>query len=414
MESLSADLLLLFRLQRRDAAKLAATSKTMNALVTEMWCADGIAVSQRIAMSTLRQRGGTRWTPLKKLHIWSLWHPQDVRYQWTTFPIPLPRLEELYLEKTTQPSAPWADIIASLPSLHTLCITTRLSTTSTSNLSGLKDAILAAAPKVKTLKITCEGLVVYIRGTPLGLEENAFFHNVKALYSVPMTVSDTLQTYHNTGQQLATIGVDAPLQELFLEEGDQGPRGFANIGPRCNETLKILRLKALETRLPHGVRCRFPNVVTTDLRVSVETQYTTLCEWLINEAPLSTQDLQLHIDVSPFLPDRQLVWNPECLRALPHLRTVNITCSHTCLGASSILSCIEYAPPALHAFTLVTKHRAIPDQDDDTRFCTEWSYALDQEWVESLRKEEFNCYVVTQTMQKLRPGVKIRMVLAIS
>jgi hypothetical protein len=324
-------------------------------------------------------------------------------------------LEELVLEKTTHPTLPWADVIASLPSLHTLSITTMLCATSTNNLEGLKDAIRAAAPVVRTLKITCEGLVVYLREGPLlGVDDDPFFHSVKALYNTPVPCSETLRTYHNTGQQMALIGVNAPLQELFLEEGDRGPVGLTNIGPRCNETLNILRLKARETRLPRGVRDRFPNVLTTDLRVHVQSKSLCVCDWLLQEAPLSTQHLSLHIDVSPFLPDGHFMWNADCLTALPDLHTVRIICSHACLGTASVLSCLEHASATLESFTFETRYRAVPDVEDDTRFCTAWEPQWNAEKIEALEREETVCYMAAESMKRQRPDVKMKLILAVS
>ncbi len=417
MESLTADILLLFKLNSRDAARLASTSKTMNALVTDMWCLQGIAPSQRLSHAVLSQRGGTRWRHLKKLRIWSLWFPEDFHYQWTTFPTQLPHLEELVLEKTTHPSMPWSEVLASLPSLHTLSITARLCATSTNNLEGLKNALLAAAPVVKTLKIKCEGLVVYLRERPslgLGLAEDLFFHTIKSLYNVPIPSSETLVTYHNIGQQLAPLGVNAPLRELFIEEGDKGPGGLCNIGPRCNHTLETLRLEANETRLPHGVRRRFTKVTTVDLRIHVESRVSLVCEWLVQEAPLTTEHLIIHIDVSPFLPDGRFMWDAHCLHALPKLNSVKILLSHACLGAASIIGCLDSASHTLQSFTFGTRYRAVPDLSDDARFCTAWEPEWDEEDIEALKVEETNCHMALLGLQRTRPEVKTRINLAVS
>jgi hypothetical protein len=266
--------------------------------------------------------------------------------------------------------------------------------------NDLKEAILAAAPTVTSLKITCEGFIVYPKDSlPTDLDYLPVFSAVKALYTLSIPSSETLVTYHNIGQQLATVGVNAPLRELALEEADKGPEALSKIGPRCNSTLRVLRLKAMDTRLPHGVRHRFGVLTHLHLQVVFLSSHArTVCEWLSHEAPLSVQDLHLELILNSFVPDGILDWDATCLTHLVDLHHVKITCSHVCQGVSSVLTSLHHTSQTLQTVTVVLR-----GTNEDLRYCTAW----DEGEIQAVEDEHHTLERVAESLCALRPTVHL-------
>lgn len=342
-------------LTTRDVATLSRVNTTLAAMCTAWWCENGISLRQTAAHDVLSQ---PRWHALRKLRVWAHWFPEDHGLSWVSFTSPLSSLRELVLDRALHPLAPWADVLDQVPVLDTLDITTRLGATSHREVRALGDVIRSAAPRVTTLRVHCEGVVFYPKEM---FQRHAVCAAVKTLYGIGVVESDTLRTYRNTGKQACSVPVNAPLTELCVEEGDAGPCALDRVGARCNETLRTLAITASSSRLPGGVRARFPNVTTTHITIEPvrATRFSEVSQWLAREIPSHTRTLTLDLDLYWFLPDIWMVWEETTFASLPYLETVTIVCSHAPMGTSGVLRVLHSASPTLRAVLFKTRWCAV-------------------------------------------------------
>ena len=372
-------------LTRADLVRLACTCRRLYDVVTSLWCYAGISLRQTSARDVLVH---PKWQKLRKLRIWALWFPPDQIHMWQTFPSPLPCLEELELDRAVHPNAPWEAVLGAVPALRTLHVTTRLGITTSDALNSLVGLVRVAAPRVETLSVRCEGMVLYPDSYSYRVfSDDPLVDAVKAIYAASTVSSTTLRTYSNTGKQACVLAVDAPLHTLELEEGEQGPEALARIGHTCDASVRSLTLRAASDRLPQsGVRSRFTGVEHFSLAVERVRDLGVLCAWLRAEVPVTTTHLALDLDMHWFLPDEAVRW-PLCLHGLERLETLDVTLSTAPLGSSDLVRNLLGAPSSLRRATITVRWCAVAAVTDQM-VCTDFlSQRVDAEETAALYGE---------------------------
>lgn len=395
MELLTPDLFLKLRLTQCKAALVACASKAMYALVHRAWCINGIMVHESQAANILERQS---WTSLERLYIYGAMVPLDCLYSWKEFGYVMPRLKELRMNGALHPLMPWNQVLQKLPALTMLDIKSRLGRKGRA-LECLRDAAVAAAPRVKTLRIRSEGLIVY----PLPFGSFELCDIVRKMWEMPPIDSDTLQEFVNIGRQMSTLPIDAPLRTLRLEDGEYGPVGLSRIGPKCNETLKTLSLRFYhnQKRFPRGIRCRFPNVEVFSVQIdTIRYETFSLSEWIENEVPLKTKKLTLDLDLYLFLPEARASWSTEIFAALEELQVLVIRCSHAVLGTSELVRGLKKASHKLRKACFETHWCPVRASFGDLSFFSDDE--LDEE------SEEDISALQQETLLVHRAGVEIK------
>lgn len=345
-------------LVQRDLASVAMCCAELRGTMDRVRCRRGIRVRQ----DGCDMLEDPRWAALTALDV------RGMSWRYVTRPLPVLRVESvtalaalraLHLHNPRMPARPvWPAVFGACPALRDVKFYGDFYMHNYArDVHHCIDLLEHGAPRLERLDME-GGWMTFCHSE--SSHDTDIRRAVIRMHSTPAVRSDTLRAFRAACKQV-TVGVDAPLHSLVIDDSPYPPVAIKRMGPVALACTETLAWKSMWSRFDGAHLACFARLASADIRVG-GLRYATrvsACMASLAHLPTSLRSLRVRLDTWWMEPDESGVAWGEPLRHLGALTDLELDITFPPLTVGELLGGWMGARPSIRRVRARFQHAAV-------------------------------------------------------